>query len=101
MAARRRLVRLEDLVGRRVRTRDGHVVGHIEEVVATRLANGDHEVAEFHLGSGALLERLALGRFKARRRSEVIVARWDQIDIHRPDAPLLTCPVEELRHEER
>jgi hypothetical protein len=29
----------------------------------------------------------------------MIIARWDQIDVHRPDAPTLTCGLEELQHD--
>ena len=100
-AARKRLIHLEDLLGQKVRSADGRVVGRIEEVRAKRVANGDHEVTEFHLGTAALLERLAIVRHLLRLQSRAIVARWDQIDIRRPDAPVLTCPVEELKHEER
>jgi len=96
VTARRRLVYLADVVGRRVRTADGRVVGRIEEVRTARRANGEHEVAEYHLGSGALLERLAVVRSLVTPK-RMLIARWDQIDIRRPEAPLLTCAVEELR----
>src|SRR2546421_218605 len=60
MTARpRRIVRLEDLVGRRVRTAEGAVVGRIEEVHAERRGD-DHEVIEYLIGPGALRERFAL-----------------------------------------
>ena len=55
MTRRGRFVYLDDVLGQRVRTADGRVVGRIEEVRAERRANGDHEVVEYHLGSGALL----------------------------------------------
>ena len=100
MTARRRLVYLADVVGRRVRTADGCVVGRIEEVRTARRANGEHEVAEYHLGSGALLERLAVVRSLVTPK-RMLIARWDQIDIRRPEAPLLTCAVEELRRASR
>jgi hypothetical protein len=97
MTARRRtIVRLEDLVGRRVRTPQGAVVGRIEEVRAERRGD-DHEVIEYLIGPGALRERLALVR-RLPGRARTLVARWDQIDIHRPESPTLTCSVEELTH---
>jgi hypothetical protein len=33
------------------------------------------------------------------RRPKRIVARWDQLDVSRPDAPTLLCAPEELTHE--
>jgi hypothetical protein len=95
---RRRRVRLQDLVGARVHGSNGEVIGHIEEVRAERRGN-DHEVVEYLLGSGALVERLALVRGLFGRRPTTLVARWDQLDIHDPERPLLTCRVDELKHE--
>jgi sporulation protein YlmC with PRC-barrel domain len=93
---RRRIVRLEDLLGRRVRTTDGAVVGRIEEVRAVRRGD-DHEVTEYLIGPGALRERLALvGRLFGPTRT--LRARWDQLDIRNVDAPTLTCRVEQLKH---
>jgi hypothetical protein len=60
-----------------------------------------NQVTEYHLGSGAMLERLAIVRHLFGRQSDMIIARWDQIDVRRPDALALTCPVEELTHEKR
>lgn len=97
---RRRLVRVEDLVGQRVRERSGRIVGRIEEIRAEQ--RGERwEVTEYHLGSGAMLERLAIVGHLFGRESDTIIARWDQIDVQRPDTPVLTCPVEELKHEKR
>jgi hypothetical protein len=86
-----RTVRLEDLIGRRVRSAEGPV-GRIEEVVAER-HSGELQVMEFHLGPGALLERWSLSRL--RRRTTTIV-RWDQIDIENPNDVRLTCSPDEL-----
>jgi ribosomal 30S subunit maturation factor RimM len=98
--ARRRLVRVEDLIGQRVRERSGRVVGRIEEICAEQ--HGDrYEVTEYHLGTGAMFERLAIVRHLLRLQSQTIIARWDQIDIQHAEAPVLTCPVEELTHEQR
>ena len=98
MTARRRtLVRVEDLLGRRVRTVDGTVVGRIEEIRARR-RNDVHEVTEYLLGAGALVERFALVGRLFGRRSPTLIARWDQLDIRRVDRPTLTCGVDELKH---
>jgi len=99
-ARRRAVVRVEDLVGRRVTTADGVVVGRIQEIRARR-RNDVHEVTEYRLGPGALLERFALVRRVFGRRPHALIARWDQIDISRPDTPTLTCAVDELRHVDR
>ena len=95
----RRLVRLEDLLGSRVRTEQGEVVGRIEEVRAERRGDG-YDVTEYHLGPYALLERLALG-FRVFGRKRALVAQWDQLDVHNPKAPVLTCRVDDLKHERR
>jgi sporulation protein YlmC with PRC-barrel domain len=89
-------VRLEDLLGRRVWARNGRAVGRIEEVRAE--ARGDeYEVTEYHLGPGALLERLALVNRLLGRQPQTLVVRWDQLDITDPARPQLTCTVDELR----
>jgi hypothetical protein len=91
-------LRVEQLLGRKVRDRDGHVVGRLEEFRATR--HGDAwEVSEFDLGPTALLERLAIRHFGwvSRKRPAGYRARWDQIDLSDPEQPRLTVAVEELR----
>jgi hypothetical protein len=80
-----------------VRTRDGRVIGRIEELRAEP-ENSYYVVTEFHLGPSALIEALAVrhlgltfpGRVHGYR------VRWDQIDLSDQDHPRLTCPVEEL-----
>jgi sporulation protein YlmC with PRC-barrel domain len=90
-----RTVRLEHLIGRRVDTVDGFRVGHIEEIRAER-HHGELELVEYHLGTGALLERWSVTRRLFGRRAHQIIVRWDQIDIAHRDGPRLLCPVEEL-----
>jgi hypothetical protein len=99
-APRRRLVHVEDLIGQRVRERSGRVIGRIEEICAEQ-RGARYDVIEYHLGTGAMLERLAVIGHLFGVQSEKIIARWDQIDIERPDAPVLTCSVEELKREKR
>lgn len=95
---RRRFVRVEELVGTKVRDGGGRVVGRIEDVRAERRGEV-YEVVEYRLGAGALLERFALVRRWFGRKPVMLVARWDQIDVGRPESPTLTCTVDELRKE--
>jgi len=48
---------VEHLLGRRVVDVDGQVVGRLEELRA-EVVDGDTVVTEFHIGAGALLERI-------------------------------------------
>jgi len=94
----RRYVRLDELLGSQVRAADGRDVGRIEEIRVKR-RNDAYEVDEYLLGSGALFERLALVHRWFKRKPQLLVARWDQVDVRHPDRPVLTCAVEELKHE--
>jgi hypothetical protein len=91
-----REIHLELLLGKRVRDISGRAAGRIEEVLADRV-DLDCIVREFHLGSGALLERLSspilrvLGRRPKGRR-----VPWDKLDLTDPDHPRLTCGRDEL-----
>jgi hypothetical protein len=96
--ARRNELRLEQLLGRRVRDASGRVVGRLEEFRATR--DGEHwAVTEFHIGPTALLERLAVRHFGVGRpgRPHGYRARWDQVDLSDPERPALTCGLDQLR----
>ena len=95
----RRFVRLEELVGRKVRDEDGRTVGRIEEVVA-ELHGDRHEVVEYRLGSGALLDRLAVTRRLFGHTVRTIIVAWDQLDVRRVRHPRLLCPASELAIEE-
>jgi sporulation protein YlmC with PRC-barrel domain len=92
----RRLIRPEDLIGQKVRTADGRVVGRIEDLYAEH-PGSDHQVTEYHLGPGALLERLAAARRWFGGKRKMVIVRWDQLDIHNPERPTLTCPADELK----
>ena len=98
MAKRANELRVEALVGRRIRDRDGRVVGRLEEFRARR--EGDHwVVTEYDIGPIALLERLAatyLGIMWPGRASGYR-ATWDQVDLDDPEHPRLTCGVDELK----
>lgn len=92
------VVRLEDLLGARVVAANGRRVGRIEDVCA-ELRDGDYVVVEYHLGTGALLERWSVvtgvvGLFGP--KAPTLIARWNQLDISDPRRPRLTCPLDEI-----
>src|SRR5947208_8271771 len=89
-AKSRRLVRLEDLVGRAVNDMSGRRIGRIQEVVA-EIRESRYEVVEYRLGSGALFDRLSITSRLFGRKPETVVVRWDQLDIHEPRRPRLVC----------
>src|SRR4051812_47010697 len=91
----RKTVRLEHLIGSRVDSVDGFVVGHIEEIRAER-HHGELQLVEYHLGTGALLQRWSVSRRLFGRRADQLIVRWNQIDLAHRDGPRLLCPVEEL-----
>lgn len=89
--------RLELMLGRRVRTQDGRVIGRLEEFRAER-EHDYYVVTEFHIGPTALIERLAVRHFGLTLPGRVhgYRVRWDQLDLDDPAHPRLTCPVEEI-----
>jgi hypothetical protein len=88
--------RVEQLLGRPVKGLDGEVVGRIEEICAEE--NGDScEVVEYHLGTGAMLERLGLVSRLLGRHPRTYVVRWDQLEFGSDHQPRLTCDVSEIR----
>ena len=89
-------VRLEDLLGRTVRTANNRAVGRLEEVRTEKTPDG-LVVTGVVIGVAGLLERLGLGaRLIVGARGSRWVARWDQIDVTDPRRPRLTCALEEL-----
>jgi len=91
-------IRLEDLIGRRVVAANGRHVGHVAEVRSEH-HDGEHQIMQYLLGTGALLERWSLAGSLFGRRKK-LVAQWNQLDISDPRKPRLTCPIEELQVEE-
>jgi sporulation protein YlmC with PRC-barrel domain len=89
--------RVELLLGRKVRARDGSVIGRIEEMRAER-EHGYYVVTEFHVGPSALVERLAVRHFgfTLPGGAHGYRIRWDQLDLSDADNPRLTCAVEDL-----
>jgi hypothetical protein len=90
--------RVEELVGRCIVAPDGSVVGRIEEMRAIR-EGGYFVVSEFHIGTRALLERIAVRHFgwAVPRRLHGYRARWDQVDLTDPLLPRLRCEARELK----
>jgi hypothetical protein len=92
-------IRAEHLLNRRVRAKNGRVIGRIQEL---RVDHRDdrYEVMEYVLGAGGMLERLAIiNRRLWGLRVQALVARWDQIDLTDADRPRLTCQRADLRVE--
>ena len=77
-----RYIRLQDLVGRRVRNAAGKVVGRIEAVHAVCSDDGCL-LEEFELGTGALLARFGIVPSQPRRVS------WQDLDLSDPGNPRL------------
>jgi hypothetical protein len=91
-------VRLDRLLGRRVRTANNRSIGRIEEFRADRHGAG-WVVTAYVIGRVGLWERLGLGLrlLFGPRAAQGYVARWDQIDVSNPASPRLLCPVEDLQ----
>ena len=95
-------LRLESLLGHRLRGLDGKSLGRIEEVVA-EIRGTEWIVVEVHVGRGALLERLTelsslvplFGALKRRLGARHRVP-WDRIDLTDPSHPRATVRREEL-----
>jgi sporulation protein YlmC with PRC-barrel domain len=83
-------VRLDDLLGRTVRDAQGRSVGRIYDMRGEQRA-GELVIVEYHLGTGALLERigLSLKSLVGMHRPEPSTVPWDQMDISDPEHPVI------------
>jgi len=89
-------LRVESLLGHRLRGADGKSLGRIEEIVA-EIRGTDWIVVEVHVGKGALLERLAeltslvpvFGPLQRRLGARHRVP-WDRLDFTDPSHPRAT-----------
>jgi hypothetical protein len=93
-------VRLEKLIGRRVRDVDGKPVGRIAEVVAHK--EGDEfVVASYIVGPVAWIHRFAVSGLGLRMRGLARVHRveWHQMDLSDPARPRVTCRKDQLTRE--
>ncbi len=97
-------INIELLLGKRVFSLNGRSVGRVEDVQA-ELREGRCFVTEFHIGSYAVLDRLAalhMGRaildvFRARKKSGSYRVAWNQLDLSDPARPRLLCEVSSLQ----
>ncbi|WP_025662102.1 hypothetical protein [Rhizobium sp. IBUN] len=98
------IMSLELLVGRRVFSKQGESIGHIEEIGA-EMDGEDLVITEFRVGIFAAFERLStsavgisfLDLFGLRRRAAMYRIAWDELDLSNPTRPRLLCQIEELR----
>jgi hypothetical protein len=84
-------IRLDDLVGTKVRDASGRPVGRIFEIRAEE-QGGDLVIVEYHLGPHALAERLGLSILKLIGLSDTPDRRkvaWTDLDISDPSRPIL------------
>jgi hypothetical protein len=91
------LLEFDRVLGKRVFDPAGRRVGRLEEAAAV-YEGRRIVVPEFHIGTAALFERLAMNLIPLPLVvARGFIARWDQIDWSDPERLRLTCPVEELR----
>lgn len=90
-----REIRLDDVLGREVRAKDGSAVGHLEEMRCT--GNSPYEVTEYVIGLAGLFDRLHIVRAVLGSKPRGYVAKVKQLDLSDPSRPRLTCDVAELR----
>jgi hypothetical protein len=91
-------LRLDRVIGRRVRALNNRPVGRLEECRIER-RGAEWVIREWVIGSEGLLERLGLATpmvLGVGRRTG-LVASWDQLDLTDPQRPRLRVAVGELR----
>ena len=97
------IANLEQLVGRRVFSKEGQCLGRLEEIIAE--ADGDDlVVTEYHVGIFAAFERLAassigtaiLDLVRMRHRKGIYRIPWDKLDISDPTRPTVCISEQEL-----
>ena len=97
------IANLEQLVGRRVFSKEGQCLGRLEEIIAE--ADGDDlVVTEYHVGIFAAFERLSassigtaiLDLVRMRHRKGIYRIPWDKLNISDPARPTVCCSEQEL-----
>lgn len=90
-----RELRLDEVLGRQVRARNGGPIGRLEEMRCT----GDvpYEITEYIIGLAGLFDRLHLVRAVLGLQPRGYIATARQIDLADPSKPLLTCDLSEIR----
>jgi hypothetical protein len=87
--------RLDEVLGRQVRARNGMTIGRLEEFRCTGTA--PYEVTEYVIGLAGLFDRLHLIRAVIGLKPNGFIATARQLDLTDPSNPLLTCDVGDLR----
>ena len=88
-------LRLDELLGRQVRARNGTTVGHLEELRCT--GESPYQVTEYVIGLAGLFDRLHVVRAVLGLKPRGYVATGRQLDFSDPAKPALTCDLSELR----
>jgi hypothetical protein len=94
-------VHVELLLGRRVRDENGEVIGRLEECVVERI-DGESVVTEFHVGPGALYERIGgfmvqLPLINALRGTPMEYRlAWNLMDLSNPRRPTVRAAKRDL-----
>ncbi len=99
-------VHVERMLSQRVRDADGHVLGRLEEM-RVEIVDGEHCVVEFHVGAGAMIERVAsfvrqLPFFRGvpGARSAIRIP-WQLLDLSDPNNLRVSATRRELRELQR
>jgi sporulation protein YlmC with PRC-barrel domain len=90
-------IRVDDLLGRRVRDTQGRVVGRIYEMRVEE-QGGDLVILEYHLGTRALLQRASISLLKlvgAGHAREPRKVPWNRMDVSDPFHPRLLGSIDE------
>jgi len=90
-----REIRLDELLGREVRARNGMPVGHLEELRCSGAA--PYQVTEYVIGLAGLFDRLHIVRAVLGMKPRGFIATTGQVDLTDPAKPTLTCDLTELR----
>jgi hypothetical protein len=96
-------LRVQHLLGRKVRDVNGKCAGRIEELRAAE-REGQWVVEEFELGRAGLVDRLSIpglsmllvGLLGGHGRSSSHCVPWHQMDLADPKRPKLKCTAKEL-----
>ncbi len=86
-------LRAEHLLGRRVRDADGRPLGRLHDIRFEKRGE-DYVVTSYLIGAAGWFERMGLVKIGMRARG--YRARWDQLDLSRPERPTLLCPRSQL-----
>jgi len=99
-------IHVERILGRRVRDRDGRVLGRLEEMRA-EMVDGELAVVEFHIGPEAILERI--GGFALRLpffgvlpfANHAYHVPWEEMDLSDPHHPRFRGSIRDLKRTAR